>query len=400
MIICYLVYREDNVMVFQSQVLEYLTYMKKQDNVDSIELILFRHDENLKKKDVVENKIKKYVNNFKTFPTLMPPLMMTQLNVDALRLKKYVERQYSSDEQIGVICRGDFATYLAAKAFSGYEKSRILFDNRGLSVEESLLSHPNGILHKINRCIKKKAILYAKERCDMYNFVTTAMREYDISQYNYCKQLPYTIIPTLFKKEELDNDILKSIKAKEGINNEIVVSYIGSTEAWQSTEQLINIIKEIATSYRDIKFFILTNGRIKQLDKLDKQILSRITVKSVSHDEIKYYLGISDIGIVIRDDNIVNKVAAPTKIAEYLTSGIQIIYQGNIGILSDINRVDNSVNGIDIQSKDWISKIVDIAKVRRNSAASKKVVQYFDMENRQQETLFMIEESFKNKKVR
>ena len=43
--ICYVVYREDNVMVFDSQVLEYLKIMR--DKVEHIELVVFRHEKNL-----------------------------------------------------------------------------------------------------------------------------------------------------------------------------------------------------------------------------------------------------------------------------------------------------------------------------------------------------------------
>ena len=52
--VCYFVYREDNVMVYASQVLEYLQQLKEKPSVEEIGLIVFRHEKNLFKKDKVE----------------------------------------------------------------------------------------------------------------------------------------------------------------------------------------------------------------------------------------------------------------------------------------------------------------------------------------------------------
>ena len=85
--VCYIVYREENVMVFQSQVLEYLQLLKLNKKVSSVELILFCHEENLKKRKEVEKKISCYVDEYKTFLTIAPPLSEAQLIIDARRLK-------------------------------------------------------------------------------------------------------------------------------------------------------------------------------------------------------------------------------------------------------------------------------------------------------------------------
>lgn len=76
---------------------------------------------------------------------------------------------------------------------------------------------------------------------------------------------------------------------------------------------------------------MLTNGSIPEIQELQEKLKQRIVVKEVPHNDVKYYLRITDAGIVIRDSNIVNRVAAPTKIAEYVTSGVQLLYSGKIG---------------------------------------------------------------------
>lgn len=395
----YLVYREDNVMVYESQVLEYLRSMKEKRLFDSIELIVFRHEQNLMQKAEVERRICKYIDKTMTFWSF-PVLSITQLNINALRLKNYIKKAYLKSDMLAVICRGDLAAFVGERAFRNFPNSRILYDNRGLAYEESELGHKDNFFHKINRNRKRAALNFSKLHCDMYNFVTNEMRAYFMNEYGYNPDLPYTIIPTLYHAETGREEEFANIAKREGFRpTDFVISYVGSTAAWQSTKQLIELIKIIGEKYATVRFFVLSNGIIPELETLPRKIKDRIIMKGVPHNEIKYYLRMTRIGIVIRDNNIVNHVAAPTKIAEYLTSGVSILYSGDIGIIADLKKItDDSQMICKDTDKDWLTKI-DPA-----SYPSKKInptiVDYFDMDKRQIETYEMIVHTFAREKVK
>lgn len=388
-------------MIFQSQVLEYIKQLESSPLIESCEIILFRHQDNFHKKKEVEGKIRKYVSNYKSFATFSPPLLLGQLWIDAYRLKKYISSKYNKDEKIGVICRGDFATYIAAKSFEEYPNSRILYDNRGLPIEESLYSHPNGLLHRLNRIVKSKSINYSKFHCDMYNFVTNNMREYLLEKYNYRKNLPFTIIPTLYNPKKIEPLVLEHIKSREGYKDgDSIICYVGSGAAWQETDRLIKIISKIHEHNDLIRFFILTNAEISELDSIPKELHKRITVKQVQHNEMMYYLHLSNIGIVIRDDNIINQVAAPTKIAEYITSGLPILYSGKIGIIDDIKKNISDKQFVSLDSDSWLDSIDCLIKNKQGTNINYSIQKYFDMSVRQNETITVLESTFKRKKVR
>ena len=391
--LCYVVYREDNVMVFASQVLEYLQKLQETADFEQIELVVFRTGDQKE----LEDRIHRYIDRCKTFSSKRV-LTVAQLDQSALRFKKYVKEAYGKEEEIAVICRGQLAVYAAAKAFKGFPNSRILFDNRGLPIEEGEMRGGNSILHKWNRKMKKRVLLYTKDHCDMYNFVTGPMRDYYIEKYQYSPDLPYTVIPTLYKAEPVDEEGFARIAEREQYSpDDLVVSYVGATQAWQSADQLVEVITQIGTRYPKARFFILTNGALPKEEAIPDEIRARMVVKSVPHSEIQYYLAMTDVGIVIRDDNIVNRVAAPTKIAEYLTNGITILYSGDIGILTDMKTKAISGQMIDLSAdEDWLEKI----GLAEKGAVSDAVVDYFDMKTRQQETVEMIRKSMKNKKVR
>lgn len=385
--VCYFVYREDNVMVYASQVLEYLQQLKEKPGVEEIGLIVFRHEKNLFKKDKVEERALQYVDWVASFSS-MPVLTTLQLRLNALRARRFVRNKYSKNESIAVLCRGELATYIAAVAFKGYENVRILFDNRGLPVLESEMSYGNQIIHRINRKVKYWSMCYAKNNCDAYNFVTNTMREFDINTYNYRNDIPYTIIPTLYRPMAVDPVHLSEVRKNENLKeDDFVVSYVGATQAWQSAEELIRVIGLIGSKYSKAKFLLLTNGEFEELEQLDKDIRDRIIKKTVPHKEMPYYLAMTNVGIVIRDDNMVNRVAAPTKIAEYITNGVAILYKGHIGVIDDLKKVDPALELINIDDdKNWLEMMGTVKK----KTVSKSVLDYFDMSHRQEDTLQMI----------
>ena len=398
--ICYVVYREDNVMVFDSQVLEYLNKLASCNEIEDINLVVFRHDKNLFRKEAVEKKIKKYVSHTKTFASF-PVLSMLQLAANVKRLCRHLRKYYKPNDEIAVICRGDFAAYIATKAFCRFPNSRILYDNRGIAYEESLMAHGDQWIHRVNRNLKRKALLYSKSHCDAYNFVTGPMREYMVSEYHYDPSLPYTIIPTLYHAEPLDDERLANFRKEENVKgHDFIITYIGSTAAWQSTAELIIIIRAIYEKYSNARFFILTKGDIPELENMEADLRSRITVKGVPHGDVKYYLAMSDVGIVIRNDSIVNKVAAPTKIAEYVTSGIRILYKGDIGILQDLKYLSQEDQIIEMDGENrWLDRIGvgnDIGKRHTDP----KIIDYFDMAVRQSDTLALLNNAFQNEKIR
>ena len=392
--VCYIVYREDNVMVFDSQVLEYLQRLKEFPEVEEVTLVLFRHEDHLFKKKETEDKILRFVDNCISFPSL-PVLTMAQLNLNSAKLRRFAQKKYQENDKVAVICRGDLAAYVGSRAFAHMKQSRVLYDNRGLAYEESVMSHGDKWVHKKNRDIKLKAMEFARYHCDVYNFVTNPMRSYMLHKYSFKQDVPYTIIPTLYKADDIAPDELRKIQDEVNWKDtDYVITYVGSTAAWQSTSQLVDIVKNTSGLGDHVRFMVLTNGDIPELASLKKQLKGRLLIKGVKHNQMKYYLAMSNIGIVIRDDNIVNQVAAPTKIAEYLTNGLKILYSGNIGIITDLKSILGKDALIEYdENRKWLSTISEDIQHPQKEVC-KKVVSYFDMHTRQSETLAMLNAAF------
>jgi len=133
----------------------------------------------------------------------------------------------------------------------------------------------------------------------------------------------------------LPSNILESVPAIESKENQKITNivYSGNLQSWQNIDLMLDVIKRNLSDM--IHYTILTGSLDEMKSKLNSKGLGQsghITVLSVKPDELgKYYLA-ANYGFVLRDNFIVNNVACPTKIIEYMRYGIiPIIKSDEIG---------------------------------------------------------------------
>lgn len=145
--------------------------------------------------------------------------------------------------------------------------------------------------------------------------------KYPKSQTNY---IVYAILPNHLKPYQLNSSIETSDK--------IEIIYSGNAQVWQNVDLMLNTIKNNLSD--KIHFTILTGDQHTfntKIANLEVEI-NQITVKSVKPEELEAYYKNSHYGFVLRDDVLVNQVACPTKIVEYLNYGvIPIVLSEKIG---------------------------------------------------------------------
>lgn len=193
------------------------------------------------------------------------------------------------------------------------------------------------LFKKINVCIavtNKMAIHYKKK--------------YPLSR---CQYIVYAILPShLNKKVNYDNDYL---------SDKVEIIYSGNTQIWQNVDIMLEAIKRNLDN--KFRFTILTGEPDQILEKIKelKIDVSQLLVKSVKPNELEDYYRKSHYGFVLRDDILVNQVACPTKIIEYLTYGIiPIVLSEKIGDFEDY--------GYEYIMLDELNKQLPLRKSRKN----------------------------------
>ncbi len=132
------------------------------------------------------------------------------------------------------------------------------------------------------------------------------------------------------------------------LKEKIVFVYCGSALKWQKVPEMIKLYANVKKAgIMDGHFLIITNEKDKFRDMLREEgLLGEATILKANHHDIPSLLPAGDIGLLLRDNNIVNKVAAPTKAAEYLACGVPILATYGIGNVQGLLEVNGA--GIEI----------------------------------------------------
>lgn len=130
------------------------------------------------------------------------------------------------------------------------------------------------------------------------------------------------------------------LKNQLGLRERKVIVYAGSITKYQCMREMAFLFSELIK--RDNSFYFLFLSAYRDYDVFDKLMKENkvssnyYALKSIPQEEVHDYLCMSDYALIIREDHLLNRVASPTKIAEYLMAGLPIIGTNCIGDLEDI----------------------------------------------------------------
>lgn len=166
---------------------------------------------------------------------------------------------------------------------------------------------------------------YAVSTYDVFVFVTDAMRLH--FEQKYRKKLEHSIILPTY-----DQSVLYSIAQVRGEPervSEYTVVYSGGTQKWQRMDLIFDAMK----TRDDLRYLVLTPDTALVRQECERRKMAqRVQIKSVAPEVISEEYRKCQYGFILRDDIVVNHVACPTKLMEYIAYEIiPIMYTPNIG---------------------------------------------------------------------
>ncbi|CCP09612.1 Glycogen synthase [Stenotrophomonas maltophilia SKK35] len=126
-------------------------------------------------------------------------------------------------------------------------------------------------------------------------------------------------------------------------NAKPIAVYAGGLHKWQQPEKTLRsmiAVQEHCTSY-----FLSPDPETASEIAADIDPDNKVVFDSMSHDALMRFYRKCDFGFILREDSVVNNVACPTKIVEYLANGIvPIIDSDQIGDFSDLGMLSIPVD--------------------------------------------------------
>lgn len=257
-------------------------------------------------------------------------------------LMKYLDVIKSAFEKEGFVCqyinsvknidkKSIIVFPMAIDAFKYYFKGykNIVIWQQGATADESFMRH-----HSQARKIVLNLIdCYMMKKSKIVFFVSEYMKKYYECLSKQIFENKSYIMPCY--NEELNSSIFFE---KDYSKN--VFGYVGSLDLWQCFDQVAKLYKKIEDKYTDVKIKVLTFDVDRAETILDKYGVKNSIVKCVPKEEVVNELKEVKYGFVLRDNNIVNRVATPTKLSSYLSAGVIPIFST---CLDDFYRISKLI---------------------------------------------------------
>jgi len=208
---------------------------------------------------------------------------------------------------------------------------KVLYDNRGLAIEERIFS---GQLKKLPEKIFRGIEKIVVNKSDSIVVVSEPFKEYLLTNHgaSIIKKINIinnkTVIPYLYDLE------LEKIKS----NVDCIGVYSGSAASWQNLNGMIELFKIAFNIFGNIKIKILTWQKEKFINKLSNYpgLNDKIEILSLEQEKVFDNLIRCNFGIIFRENNLISNVSSPLKFAEYLAAGLPVLVNEGIGDTEDI----------------------------------------------------------------
>jgi glycosyltransferase involved in cell wall biosynthesis len=235
----------------------------------------------------------------------------------------------------GAICRGIFATALALRLRDRGLLAQVCFDARaayGAEWQEYRVVDDDRL---IAECVQLERDVVGQ--ADLRMAVSEALVEHWRKTLGYDATRHLVIPCTLGRSvEALPKRQQNGLRKELGWSpDDVVVVYSGTAVGWQSLELAEQVVSPwLAADARHRMLFLSTGHPV--IERMKARFPQQVDHRWVPHRRVRAMLQDCDIGLLLREDRITNRVASPTKFAEYLSAGLAVAISDHVGDFSDL----------------------------------------------------------------
>ncbi|MBL4848014.1 MAG: glycosyltransferase [Planctomycetes bacterium] len=240
--------------------------------------------------------------------------------------------------------RGVWAAALAARVSQRRRSVKFLYDVRGDYVAEHAFHHTGrgdarGLRVRAGQWRIGRAERRACDAASRLLCVSNALRTTLEGRYPGAG-VKAAVIPSGHDPRRffLDPELRAKTRKMLGLEDAFVLVYAGSMVPYQLPEALARLGQIACELHPKAHLLILTQNPETARGYLIRANLplGRSTCIRVPHSEVPAYLSASDLGLLLRRRDPVNRAASPTKVAEYLASGVPVLVGPEIGDTSEL----------------------------------------------------------------
>lgn len=207
----------------------------------------------------------------------------------------------------------------------GYKN--IILWQQGIGPEESFMRNRSRFRRFVFYMMEKIVFKKAKKII----FVSKAMQEIYEKKFHLNLQ-NYSFIMPCFSASIKEDAFTQSKYDKN------TFAYVGSIAKWQCFDETLGLFVKIKEILNDATLEIYTFQVDQAREIADRYGLRDVRIEKLSNDELLIRMENIKFGFLLREDNIVNNVATPTKLSTYLSTGVIPITMPYISDFKEVGK--------------------------------------------------------------
>lgn len=255
-------------------------------------------------------------------------------------LKTKAVQRYAARRRAGIVHTHSLGTAIASiRARAGKRQLRVIADIHGAAPEEYLESIGGTVPNTTFRHLSDRERTVVS-MADGLIVVSEELREHLESKHGI-EARHVLVLPCCTDVERFpvpNGETSDLARTALGANGRPVVCYLGSTESYQMPSKMCSIFNSVAREIDGAFFLVISHGG----DVIEKELIrlgldrKHYAIRAANSGQVPWFLAAADVGLVIRADSAVNRVAFPTKLAEYLASGVPVVTTPYVGDASKL----------------------------------------------------------------
>jgi glycosyltransferase involved in cell wall biosynthesis len=252
---------------------------------------------------------------------------------------------------------------------------RLLFDIRGFLPEEytdSGVWPPDGYLYRLTKAVEGRLLTAT----DGFVVLTEKARQILFPESTpQARARPVEVIPCCVDLNHFrgrDAVIREEMRHKLGVADRRVVVYVGSLKGWYLTDEMADLLGVMHQQDRQVFSLILTQSPSMMItSRLQQRGIGEKDYKicKVSPAEVPSYLNAADVAVSFIKPCFSKLSSSPTKMAEYLASGLPVICNAGIGDLDELIKHDRvGVLLRDFNEASYLQALDELKELERDVA--------------------------------
>lgn len=302
-------------------------------------------------KNVFRTELKKY--NIEWYMLRYHKRFRTLATIFDITIGVFKAMSIARKRKLDIVHARSYIAGLMAWTVSLSTNIKFVFDMRGFWADERVdagLLKKHSILYKVIKSFEKLFI----RKAEKVIVLTNKAKEVLVWRFPDIKESKISIIPccanaALFKFDKKARNLIRS---KYNIENRLVFIHTGSLIGWYLLREMLEYFRTIKKLEPKALFMFLTtkankNELFKTVEKLEIP-RSDILLTETSFESMPGYLSSADVGLFFIKPTFSKKASCPIKFAEYLSCGLPVICNRNIGDLDTI--IESNKVGVLVES--------------------------------------------------